>query len=99
MSLLERLGELGRALLTTETELRHLRDTLSDIRQEVRKVASDLQDVRERVIRLETSRDADRSQMEAEIARFKAEVARAEIRLGRVLSPADEPRALPESEP
>ena len=40
MSLLERLAELRRALLTTDTELRHLRETLSEIKQEVSKVTT-----------------------------------------------------------
>ena len=53
MSLLERLAELSKALLTTDTELRHLRETLGEIKQEVSKVTSGLQDIRERLARLE----------------------------------------------
>jgi uncharacterized protein involved in exopolysaccharide biosynthesis len=98
MSLLDRLGELGKALLTTDAELRHLRETLNEIRQEVRKLGDDMRDVRERLTRLETAREADRSQMAAELARFKAEVERAELRLTRLLPAQSEPPALPESE-
>ncbi len=36
--------------------------------------------VRERLARLETARDADRAQLQAEVARFKAEVERTELR-------------------
>jgi hypothetical protein len=88
MGLLDRLGELGKALLTTEAELRHLRDTLADIRQEVR----------ERLVKLETSRESDRSQLEAEAARFKIEVERAELWLSRLLPVPNEPPSLPDSE-
>jgi predicted nucleic acid-binding Zn-ribbon protein len=96
MGLLERLGELGKALLTTETELRHLREIMGEIRQEVRSMRDDVQDLRERMVRLETARGADRSQMEAELARFKAEVERAELRLTRQIPPPNEPPALPD---
>jgi predicted nucleic acid-binding Zn-ribbon protein len=90
--------DLGRAILTTESELRHLRDIMGEVRQEVREIKDDVQDLRERVVRLETGRGADRAQMEAELARFKAEVERAELRLARQL-PSPEPPALPEKEP
>jgi predicted nucleic acid-binding Zn-ribbon protein len=99
MSLLERLGELGKALMTTDTELRHLRETMGEIRQEVRGLRDDVQDLRERIIRLETARGADRSQLEAELARFKVEVERAELRLARQTPPHNEPPALPDKTP
>jgi predicted nucleic acid-binding Zn-ribbon protein len=98
MSLLDRLGELAKAVFTTEAELRHLRDGLSDIRQAVHGFRMDVQDVRERLVRLETSRQADRSQVEAEIARFKVEVERAELRLSRLPPAQQEPPALPSTE-
>jgi predicted nucleic acid-binding Zn-ribbon protein len=97
LGLLERLGELGKALLTTDAELRHLRDTLADIRQEVRRLATDVQDLRERLVRLEASREADRAHLEAQVSRFMIEVKRAELRLTRV-PPRSEPPPLPESE-
>jgi predicted nucleic acid-binding Zn-ribbon protein len=97
VGLLERLAELGRLLLTTETELRHLREVVGEIRQDLRQVTGDVQDLRERIIRLEASRAADRDQMEAAIARFKAEVERAELRLSRLAPPPDEPPALPDN--
>jgi hypothetical protein len=53
-------------------------------------------DVRERLARLEASRDADRAQMQADLARFKAEVERAEFRLARRLPQQEGPGALPE---
>jgi len=54
--------------------------------------------MRERLARLETAREAGHSQMTAELARFKAEVKRAELRLTRLLPAQSEPPALPESE-
>jgi uncharacterized protein involved in exopolysaccharide biosynthesis len=98
MSLLERLGELGKALLTTDVELRHLRETLNEIRQEVRKLGDDMREVRERLARLEASREADRSQMAAELARFQVEVERAEIKLSRLLLAQSLPPVQPGTE-
>ncbi|MDQ3812465.1 MAG: hypothetical protein M3347_00785 [Armatimonadota bacterium] len=52
-------------------------------------------EIRERLASLEASRDADRSQIAAEIARFKAEVERAELKLSRMQSAQHEPPTLP----
>ena len=98
VGLLERLGELGRALLTTEVELRHLRETLNEARQDVRMLTADVQEVRERLVRLETARETDLARLEAEITRFKAEVERAESRLTRLLPPSEPPPLPPEPE-
>lgn len=99
MGLLERLAELGKAILTTETEMKHLRDSIGDRHQAVREIRVELRDVRERVVKLETSRDADRAQFEAHISRFMVEVERAELRLARLPSPRSEPPTLPEADP
>ncbi len=90
VGLLERLAELGKALLTTEAELKHLRETLNEVRQDMRMLTADVQEVRERLVRLETSREADLARLEAEMARFRAEVERAESRL-TPLRPAPPP--------
>jgi predicted nucleic acid-binding Zn-ribbon protein len=94
VGLLERLAELGKALMTTEAELKHLRETLSEVRQDVRMLTADVQEVRERLVRLETSREADLARLEAEVSRFKAEVERTASRLAR-LQPAPEKPPLP----
>ncbi|MDW8365767.1 MAG: hypothetical protein RMK49_08000 [Abditibacteriales bacterium] len=52
-----------------------------------------LMDIRERLARLEAARDFDRAQMAADLARFKAEVERAELKLSRMLSAPSEPPA------
>ncbi len=54
------------------------------------RVEGQLADIRERLARLETSRNADRAEIQAEIARFKVEVERAELQLTRVLPPSAE---------
>jgi regulator of replication initiation timing len=64
MGLLERLAELTKALLTTESELRYLRDGLSDIRQEAQRIRGEVQDLRDRIVRLEATRAADHAQKE-----------------------------------
>jgi hypothetical protein len=51
MNLLDRLAEMTKAVLTTDAELRHQREMLSEMRQEVGKLTGGLQDVRERVTR------------------------------------------------
>jgi hypothetical protein len=48
MSLMERVAQLTKALLTTDAEMSHLRPSLNEIKQELSKVASGLQDVREK---------------------------------------------------
>ena len=92
MSVLERLAELTRSLITTDTQLRQLKEEHQKIEREVSQLGLDVRDLRERVVRLETSREADRAQAAAEIARFKAEVERAELRLTRMLPPESEPK-------
>ena len=49
--------------------------------------------MRERVARLEAAREADRAQMQAELARFKSEVERAEMRLLKQLPDDKNPPA------
>src|SRR5690349_10832108 len=98
VGLLERLAEIGKALFTTETELRHLRDTLSEMRPEVRGFGGDVQDLRERVVRLETARAADHAQLEAEMSRFKAEIERIVLRLRPASPGSAEPPALPDTD-
>jgi uncharacterized protein involved in exopolysaccharide biosynthesis len=91
MNIAERLGELVTSALTISADIKHLRDLLGETRQEVSALTRDVHDIRERVVRLETQREADRAQMAAELARFKAEVERAALRSGE-----SGPRALGE---
>jgi chromosome segregation ATPase len=66
---------------------------LADLRERLEDQVADL---RERVIRIEVSRESDRAQLQADLARFKAEVERAEFRIARLLPAPAEPPALPE---
>jgi septal ring factor EnvC (AmiA/AmiB activator) len=83
-SILQTLQKLATAI--------HRLDELADDLRELRvaatgkldKVDSQLADLRERVARLEACREADRSHLQADLARFKAEVERVELRLGRL---------------
>ena len=90
MSLWERLAEIARGLLTTETEMKHLNAMITEMRRQDQDMSNEIQDMRERLVRLEAGREADRAQAQAEIARFKAEVERAEMRLSRLLPAPDE---------
>ena len=90
MNLLERFGELGKALFNTRLELQHAREEQAKDRQDVKALgerlvalAKEVQELRERVVRLETQRDADREQMKAELARFMLDVERAALRQER----------------
>jgi hypothetical protein len=69
------------------------------MKAEVRTLTADVRDLRERVARLEAGRHADRSQIEAEVARFKAEVERAEFRITRLPGSRPSTDALPEPPP
>jgi SMC interacting uncharacterized protein involved in chromosome segregation len=62
-----------------------------EIRQDVHSLTDDLREVRERLVRPAASREADRAQAAAELAQFKAEVERAEVRLSRML-PSKQPK-------
>lgn len=68
-----------------EEQVTHLRERLE----------TQATDIRERLARLEASREADRAQAQADLARFMAEVERAETRLSRMLR--TQPRQLPQS--
>ena len=68
-------------------KLADLRKTLTD---RLDRQDSQIMDLRERVTRLEATRDADRAQSQADLARFMAEVERAEMRLMRLLPKKEE---------
>lgn len=64
-------------------------DFTKTVAARLERLETQLADIRERLARLETSRNADRAEMQADIARFKVEVERAELKLTRLL-PAPE---------
>lgn len=84
------------------TIVQRLDDLVAEQREFTRTVVSRLErleaqlaDMRERLARLETSRNADHAEMQADIARFKTEVERAELHLARLLSPPAEQSQAP----
>ncbi|MBV9864663.1 MAG: hypothetical protein JO316_04890 [Abitibacteriaceae bacterium] len=90
MGLLDHLSELGQSILTSDAQLKHQKEEIDRIIQQLRIMGEGLQDLRDRVVRLEAQREADRAQIMAEVAQFKTEVERAELRLSRQL-PASQP--------
>ena len=74
------------------TALHRLDDVAEDVREfraavttRLERVELQLADLRERVARVEASREADLAKLQAEAARFKAEIERAELRLVKQL--------------
>jgi chromosome segregation ATPase len=64
-------------LLTIDTELKHLRENLGEMRQEVRELFSDVKDVRERLARLEESGTTAKT-LEGQMADVRERLARLE---------------------
>jgi chromosome segregation ATPase len=98
VKLIDRLTELTRALLTTDTQLQHLRERLDESRQEVRGLAADMRDMRDRLTRLEADRNADRAEIEAKQSKIEANIARFEANLERALLQAERRQLPPPSE-
>ena len=98
----ERILETLQKIATAVHRLDALSDDLRELRTAVgtrlERLEGQLADVRERLARLEASRDADRAQMQADLARFKAEMERAELRLTRLLQTRPEQPRLPEQD-
>jgi uncharacterized protein involved in exopolysaccharide biosynthesis len=74
------------------TALHRLDELAEDVRElrvavttRIERLENQLADVRERVARVEASREADLAKLQAEAARFKAEIERAEMRLSKQL--------------
>ena len=79
---LQKIATVVQRLDTLTDDLRELRTTIST---RLERLEGHVADLRERLARLEASRAADLAQMQAEFARFQAEVDRAELRLRRSL--------------
>jgi predicted nuclease with TOPRIM domain len=95
---LDALTEEVRDLRTAAfSRIERLEGQMAEVRERLARLeASHEADLPKRVARLEASRAADRAQMQADLARFKAEVERAEFRIARLLPAQAEPPALPE---
>ncbi len=97
-SILQTLQKIATAVHRLDALAEDLRELRSTVRARLDRLEEQLADVRERLARLEASRDADRAQMQADLARFKTEVERAELRLTRLLQTQGEQPPLPEQE-
>ena len=75
---LQRYATIVQRLDALVTEQREFTKTVAT---RLDRLESQLTDIRERLARLENSRNADRAELQADIARFKAEVERAELKL------------------
>ena len=83
--LLETLQKIATAVHRLDALAEDVRELRTAVSARLERLEEQLADMRERLARLEASRDADRAQMQAELARFKIEIERAELRLTRLL--------------
>jgi len=96
--LLETLQKIATAVHRLDALAEDVRGLRTAVSTRLERLEEQLADMRERLARLEASRDADRAQMQAELARFKIEVERAELRLTRLLPVRGEQSTPPEQE-
>ena len=89
MGVLDTIAEMGKSAITTDLQLKQLREELNKTGEKVDVLGRDLQDLKDRVTRLEAQREADRAGLAAEIERFKLLAERAELRLQKPLPPAE----------
>jgi uncharacterized protein involved in exopolysaccharide biosynthesis len=94
--LLETLQKIATVIHRLDTLTEDLRELRTTVTGRLERLEGHLADIRERIARLEASREADRAKMQSDLARFQAEVERTEMRLARRLPPEPGRRALPE---
>jgi uncharacterized protein involved in exopolysaccharide biosynthesis len=74
--LLETLQKIATAVHRLDALAEDVRELRTAVSARLERLEEQLADMRERLARLEASRDADRAQMQAELARFKIEIER-----------------------
>lgn len=82
---LQTVQKIATAVHRLDEMAEDLRELRVAVAGRLERLESQMADLRERVARIEASREADRSQMQAELARFKAEVERAELHLAKLM--------------
>ena len=97
-SFLQTLQKIATAVHRLDALAEDLRELRTVVSTRLERLEGQLTDIRERLARLEASREADRAQMQADLARFKAEVERAELRLTRLLPTRGEQSTPPEQD-
>ena len=85
-SVLQTLQKIATAVPRLDQAAEDLREVRPSVAGRLERMEGQFADVRERLARLEASREADRAQMQADLARFKSEVERAEVRLSKRLT-------------
>jgi uncharacterized protein involved in exopolysaccharide biosynthesis len=96
-SILETLQKIATVVHRLDSLAEDLRELRTAVSTRIERLEGQVADLRERLARLEASREADRAQMQADLARFSAEVERAELRLTRLLPRGGEQHEPPES--
>lgn len=97
-NILQTLQKVASALHRLDLQKEEIRELREVVNTGFDKLGAQVADLRERMARLEAFREADRSQMQTDLARFKAEVERAEFRIARLLPARAESPALPDDE-
>jgi hypothetical protein len=87
-NILQTLQKIATLVERVDILAAEVRDLRSSSAARLDKVEDQSSALRERVTRLEALRDADRAEMRADLATFKIEVERAELRLRRTLPPS-----------
>jgi len=85
MAWIERLAEFGKVLVTINRDVTDFRETLREMRDDVKSLQLEMSSLRERLARVEAFQSATRAEIEADLSRFKSEVERAETRISRLL--------------
>ena len=95
-SILETLQKIATVVHRLDSLAEDLRELRTAVSARIERLEVQMADLRERLARLEALREADRAQMQADLARFSAEVERAELRLTRLLPRGGESSESPE---
>ena len=85
MAWIERLAEFGKVLVTINRDVTDFRETLREMRDDVKSLQLEMSFLRERLARVEAFQSATRAEIEADLSRFKSEVERAKTRISRLL--------------
>ena len=85
MAWIERLAEFGKVLVAINRDVTDFRETLREMRDDVKSLQLEMSSLRERLARVEAFQSATRAEIDADLSRFKSEVERAETRISRLL--------------
>jgi len=89
---LQKIATVVHRLDELATDVRELRTTATG---RLDRLEAQLTEIRERLVRVETLREADTAHRQADFERFQAAVERAEIRINRALTEPETPSSPP----